>query len=437
MNRLSRISSVLIALGMSWMLVGQSNAAGNLAPRPYAGQTIVFDAQSHPSVDGLKPYISQFEKQTGIKVVVNEYPYPGIITTEQVALASHSPNFDVGMADPLYLLSWYRAGWVMKIGQLVKKVKGLQMTDFLGPAMKQMHDPKTHTLFGLPIYAETTNLMYRKDLFRSHHVAVPQTLSQMMAAAKKLDNPKKGIYGVVLRGLRGNGLNIYIWSGLFQSMGGHYFNSKGVPTVNSAAGVKATQWYAKIMDKYGPPGPSNVGWEQALSLMQQGHAAMLIDASVFAGPLEDRTASKVVGKVGYAEVPAGPAGRFPSLAAWGMFIPKGDKHVGAATKFITWALSKKVQVESAVTGSRSDVTRTSTWNSPQFKKLSNKWGAWRKVTFNSLKIASPDYRPRISNWPAVGDILGEAVSEVTSGQKSARSAMDWAEGQIKAIVPHH
>src|SRR5664280_213680 len=173
----SLVVGVLATGTLVWSgLPAQITAAHNTAAQPYAGQTIVFDAQFHPSVEALKPYLPQFEKQTGIHVVVNEYPYPDIINAQQIALAGNHASYDVGMADPLYLLSWYRAGWVTPLTNLVKQGQAsvLNLSDFLKPAMGQMRDPKTGVLFGLPIYAETTNLMYRKDLFQQHHLALPK-----------------------------------------------------------------------------------------------------------------------------------------------------------------------------------------------------------------------------------------------------------------------
>ena len=54
-------------------------------------------------------------------------------------------------------------------------------------------------------------LVYRKDLLEKAGVKPPTTLDEFVAAAKKLNDPANGIYGVALRGQRGSGANVWRW----------------------------------------------------------------------------------------------------------------------------------------------------------------------------------------------------------------------------------
>jgi multiple sugar transport system substrate-binding protein len=396
-------------------------------------EKITVYAQFHPAIEAIKPLIPEFEKETGIKVDLNVYPYPQILDKQQVALTSGNAGFDVGMADPMYLSQWNNGGLLTDLAGLIsdKNITNdekLGLQDFMPQALKQMAKEKTQ--YALPVYAETTELFYNKEMLEKAGVAVPKTLDELMEAAKKLHDPKNGQYGIVLRGQRGNGLNIFIWTGIYRSFGGQFLKNNE-NDFNSEAGIAATKWYGDILTNYGPPGASSIGWQEALDTFSQGKAAFMIDASTFAGPLEDKTKSKVAGKVGYAALPEGPSGSFPALAAWGMFIPKDSKKQEAAWKFVQWALSPEVQLKSALANNRSDVARQSVWNDAKYRELFGNWGEWADVTFNNINVASPDYRPMIKNWTEVGDELGTLVSAVTSETSTPEEAMKKAQESIK------
>ncbi|MFC4601089.1 ABC transporter substrate-binding protein [Cohnella hongkongensis] len=400
------------------------------------GEKITFYAQYHPSIDALKPLIPEFEKEAGITVELNVLPYPQILDKQQVALTSGSDAIDVGMADPMYLSQWNNGGMLTDLGELIadKNVTNddrLALDDFMPQALKQMANGGVQ--FALPLYAETTELFYNKEMLDKAGVEVPQTLDELMLAAEKLHDPKNGQYGIVMRGQRGNGLNIFIWTGIYRSFGGQFL-AGDANDFDTPAGIQATKWYGDILTKYGPPGASSIGWQEALDTFAQGKAAFMIDASTFAGTLEDKTKSAVAGKVGYAPLPEGPNGTFPALAAWGMFIPENSTKKEAAWKFIQWALSPEVQLKSAVEHSRSDVARQSVWQADEYRSLFSAWGEWSDVTFNNINVAAPDYRPMIKNWTQVGDELGTLVSGVTSGTLTAEAAMKKAQNEIK-ITP--
>ena len=407
--------------------------------KPYAGTTITFAAQFHASVEGLKPLISEFEEATGIKVVVDEYPYPDIITAQEVSYSAGNATFDVGMMDPLILGTWFSAGWIEPLDEYMANedltdAALVNIDDFLAKAMIMMHDPSTDQLMGLPYYAESIELMYRKDLFEAAGIEPPQTMEELAAAAAALDDPDNGVVGISLRGDRGAGLNVYIFTSFLRAFGGDYFDADMKPVLDSPEAIEAAAYYGKLLQDSGFPGPADIGWEATLTNMQQGNVAMIIYATVFGGSLEDPEQSLVAGNVGYAMVPEGPAGRAPALSAWGMFIPKDSENKEAAWQFIQWATSEDIQLRSALLGPRSDVTRTSVWQSPEFIEMKSSWGNWSEVTLESLEESVPEYRPRIPNWTEVGDRLGVALSEIISGQRSAEDAMTEANEDITQLM---
>lgn len=59
--------------------------------------------------------------------------------------------------------------------------------------------------YGLPVYGESTFLMYRKDLFEQYGIAVPKTFDELTAAAKTIKEKTEGkVAGITPAELRGS-----------------------------------------------------------------------------------------------------------------------------------------------------------------------------------------------------------------------------------------
>ncbi|MCM3270845.1 ABC transporter substrate-binding protein [Paenibacillus elgii] len=405
--------------------------AGNNAAESGAEKksvTITAAVQKHSAIDALQALLPEFEKETGIKVKFEVLPQEEQDAKVELTLASGSDQYDVFLLDHMYTPKYAKANWIEDLSPFIEKNKStININDFMqGYVSALSYEGK---VYALPLYGESTMLMYNKELFEKAGIAkAPTTFDELKEAAAKLT--KDGHYGIVMRGQRGAGMNVYTWAGFYNAFGAKWLVD-GKPAVNSDAAVQATQLYADLITKYGPPGGANFSWDQVQLAVQQGTVAMAIDATNFAARLENPENSKVVGKMGYAFVPKGPNGSSPSSATRGFAIPKTSKNKEAAFQFIQWALSEKIQTKTALEGLRADTTRVSVWNNEEYKKKFNfDNGNWIKVAVDSMNQADGEYRPRIPQWKQMGDGLGIAVSSVLSGV-SAKEALDKAQKDIE------
>jgi multiple sugar transport system substrate-binding protein len=46
----------------------------------------------------------------------------------------------------------------------------------------------------------------------------------------------------------------------------------------------------------------------------------------------------------------------------------------------------------------------------------------------------PDWRPRVPQWPAIGETMSVAIQQALSGQATAKTALDNAQGRIEQIM---
>jgi ABC-type glycerol-3-phosphate transport system substrate-binding protein len=106
-----------------------------------------------------------------------------------------------------------------------------------------------------------------------------------------------------------------MWTNFYLNYGGEFLDAKGNILTDGPEAVEATKLYQRLLTKAAPPGVAGFNWMESMASFTQGRSAMWIDAGGWAPPLEDPTASRMVGKVGCTVVPAGPKGQF-SLDLW-------------------------------------------------------------------------------------------------------------------------
>src|SRR5580692_11325305 len=254
--------------------------------------SVTIAAVNNPDMLELKKLSAKFLEQhldiTLNWVIVEENILRQRVTTD---VSTGSGQFD------LVFIGLYEAPipakrtWLQPIGELSSEYD-------IEDVFKSLRDGLSYDgkLYALPFYGESSMLMYRKDLFEAKGLKMPDqpTYEDFAKFAAALTDKSKGFFGVALRGLPGWGENMAFLDTLLNSFGGTWFDEQWHPTVDTPEWKKAIGFYVDLMTKYGPPGATSNGFNQNLTLMQTGRAAMWIDATVAGGMLEDPKQSKVV-----------------------------------------------------------------------------------------------------------------------------------------------
>ena len=99
------------------------------------------------------------------------------------------------------------------------------------------------------------------------------------------------------------------WGDLFaplttvvQTFGGNWYDSSWKATVDTPEWKQAVGFYKKMLDDSGEKDPVSYSFNECLTALKEGKAAMWADASVAASMLEAAD-SPVKGKMGYAHMP--------------------------------------------------------------------------------------------------------------------------------------
>lgn len=404
--------------------------------KQFQGTEITFIGNSEPNQESIAKLIPVFEKLTGIKVtheLVNEEQLRQKITVD---LAAKSATYDVILLDPGYMALYVKSDGLCNLEDFLNDPSLTDLEWYAWPSdfpegFRQMGQVNG-VQYGIPLHLSGTLFMYRKDLFQEKGLTdAPKTMDGLWDYASKLNNPDE-VYGIAMRGMAGSGLNVFIWSCFLKSFGGDWFDDKWNPLLDSPEAIRSVEFYADILRNFGPPGVSSWEWSKILSAMQSGKIAMTIDTPAFGISIENPDKSKTAGKWGYAPQPAGPAGITMDPYSWYVGINKNTSKKEAAWLFISWMTSKEVQ--KAIGGPTIYVSRISVNSDPRWREDFPWLGEWQEALMENVKYADPDCRPRIPEYPEIGNLVGVAIEEVISGQKEAESAMKEVNQKIRKIM---
>ena len=199
------------------------------------------------------------------------------------------------------------------------------------------------------------------------------------------------------------------------------------------------QFYVDLMKSAGPAGASSNGFNENLTLFQQGKCGMWIDATVAAGSLIDPKQSTVSDKVGFALAPDNGLGKRGNwLWAWSLAIPAGSQKVDAAEKFIAWATGPGYLDLVASKEGWANVppgTRTSLYSNPEYTKAAP-FAAMTIASINAADPTKPTVKPvpytgvqfvAIPEFQGLGDTVGQLFSAALAGQSSVDDALKQAQ----------
>jgi sorbitol/mannitol transport system substrate-binding protein len=356
------------------------------------------------------------------------------VTTD---IATGGGQFDVMTIGTYEVPIWGKQGWLVSLDDLPADFDA----DDILPAIRGGLTVDGH-LMASPFYGESSMVMYRKDLMDAAGMKMPDapTWTDIEAAAKAMTDKSKEQYGICLRGKAGWGENMAFLTAMSNSFGARWFDENWKPQFDQPEWKATLETYLRVMNEYGPPGASNNGFNENLTLFQQGHCGMWIDATVAASFVTGKD-STVADKVGFALAPDNGLGKRGNwLWAWSLAIPTSSQKQEAAKTFINWATNKDYLALVAGKEGWANVppgTRTSLYANPEYQKVS-----FAKMTLDSINSADPT-KPTVKPVPYVGvqfvaipefagmaTSVGELFSAALAGQSSADDALAAAQTAV-------
>jgi sorbitol/mannitol transport system substrate-binding protein len=383
---------------------------------------------------------SLFTKETGIKVKYTIPPEGKLREVITRDLSGGGGQFDIVMLGPYEAPQFGANGWLRDLTPYVEDDESYKVDDLI-PAVKNALSVGDKQ-YASPFYAESSFVMYRKDVLKSKGVTMPAkpTWQQIAAIARKIDSPQMA--GICLRGKPGWGDLGASFTTVLNTFGGTWWSATPDGKVDKAQVdqpefKKALQFYVNLVQDAGEDDAANSSYNECLTQYQQGKVAMWYDATVAAGSLEADD-SPVKGKNGYALAPVEKTPASGWLWTWALAIPQNSSDPDTAWKYISWATGPEYIKEAGtkVSGGWAAIppgTRLSTYQIPQYEQAAK---AFAQQTLDAMKAApidNPGTTPRpglpgvqyvgIPQFQDVGNRCTQEFSSAISGQKSVGAAL--------------
>jgi len=420
--------------------------------RDYAGTSLNFIGEATANTAIIEKLLPDFEAKTGITVNVEQAPYDSLVQKAVLDFSTKKGNYDVLSIPYEYLGAFAEKSYIAQQNDFVNNPPAGLGSDFSAsdiiPSLWKASSNWKDNWYGMPSNSAIMMMFYRKDLLENpdeqtafkakygYDLAPAKTWAQYKDIAEFFTRPAGAklvgatiadpFYGVTLAGKR-HVATVLEWMNYSWTNGGDLFDSAGQPAVNSPQNVAALA-YEKTLTAFAPPGFTSATWDETTAQLQQGTAAEAITWGDTAGAMEDATASKVLGKMGYADIPVAKEGDPTEghLGSWTYAINADSKNQAAAQIFMAWALSKFVQNELAKQGGLPALT--STFEDAALQASLPYW----KQELSSLNQSKS--RPRIPQWSGISDALALGLSEALSGQATPQAALDDAQKKIVALM---
>lgn len=425
MKRLTKLCfPVIVCLLVLLLVSGPGGSSSTLA-----GSKVQIVAATTVGINEevARALTEKFNAETSdIYVKLEAIPWTSIFDKMMVDFATGKPSYDVVWHSMSMLPTLVRSGYLEPLDhyfdnpELVDKAN-FELADFPSSLMPRFNGQ----LYHLPYMTGPQILFYRKDLLAKAGLSIPQTLDEFMAAVKKLHDPKNGIYGTVIHGVRsGAGGNTYQYYALLYSFGGSILDQDGNVAIDSPEAIKALKFWLD-MYKYSPPDSINYGAGAASEAMMAGNVALMLTYADHYARFLDPSRSKIADRIGWAPFPAGPAGSHPVAHVWSVSISHFSKNKEAAFRYITYLLDKKnVQ---AYLDAGGVPPRISVLTSPSLKDRP-------ALALSAKGLSTAIGVPFVSEYIKLEEVLSMELSEALAGKKSAEKALKDAAKQMKSLL---
>jgi multiple sugar transport system substrate-binding protein len=356
------------------------------------------------------------ESQSEYRIDARIVPGPQIATELIKAVATGSVPDLVTLDNPV-VASFSAQGTLTDLTDHVAKSTFIKPNVYFeGPWASGLWKSK---IFAVPRDANTLALCYNADMFRAKGLdpdKPPKTWSELTAAAEKLRDPAKNVYGFGFSAVQAEE-GVFQWLPFLHQAGGSVTN---VATPEAAAALKL--WADMVKNGTASKDVINQPQYEVTNTFMAGNSAM-----VLCGPWELprlQANAKFEWKLALLPVKDDKNIKASALGGYDWVVPKGAKTVDGAFKFIEFMSNPKILNEGWNTGRlapRTDVT-------VQDPKWPQAYSTYRE------QLQSARARGPHPQWPEISRAVQTAMQEALTGAKEPDAALADAAKKIQPIL---
>ena len=300
---------------------------------------------------------------------------------------------------------------------------------------------------GVPIMTTAELLVYRTDMLGEAGIEPPRTTDALVAAARRLHDPARGINGIAWNGGRGTPVG-HTFIMIMSAFGRPILDLRRTPDGFDAEQItgeemrpaflspeaRETAEYLQELKAFSPPDVLQMAWYDRAVAYAQGRAAMAYSHTLLAPLFEVDVNAPAYRRTGYLPHPAGPRGKpiVPmggyALAIPANVAPERVAPVWNALRTLTSASASKLYL---VNGSLAS-PRVSVSKDPDISALSPVIGAVDE--FNRQGIFRMWPRPPAPCITDVIAIAGDEIHNLLTGSKSIDQALTDAQNRADRVL---
>ena len=285
-------------------------------------QLTIFWAEWDPS-NYLQELGNEYEKETGVKVVVETTPWADFQTKAFAEFNAHGDAYDLVVGDSQWLGAASEGGHYVDLTDFVKENHVLDKMAEATVKYYAEYPGGSGKYWAIPTEGDAVGWAYRKDWFEDpkekeafkakygYDLDVPKTFKELTDIAEFFNRPDQNRYGIAIYTQNQyDGLAMGVENALF-SYGadlGDYSTYKVDGVVNSDKAVAALENYRKLFG-FTPPGWTNAFFVENNQAITEGLAAMSMNYFAFLPSLLNESTNPHAKDTGFFANPAGPDGK--------------------------------------------------------------------------------------------------------------------------------
>jgi sorbitol/mannitol transport system substrate-binding protein len=381
-----------------------------------------------------------FTAETGITVnytVLDEGTLREVTTRD---VGAGGQQFDVVMIGMYEAPQFGANGWLVDLTPYATADESYDIDDLIPSVRSGLS--VGDSLYASPFYAESSFLMYRKDVLDDAGIEMPAnpTWDEVADIARQIDSDEMA--GICLRGKPGWGDLGAAFTTVLNTFGGTWWSANDDGTIGEAQVDQpefreALEFYVNLLADAGEDDASNASYNECSQQYRDGKVAMWYDATVAAGSLEADD-SPVQGLNGYAPAPVKETDASGWLWSWALAIPQTAPDPDLAWQFVSWATGPEYLAAAGdlIPGGWAAIppgTRLSTYELPQYQEAAAAFADATLAAMDAAPIDNPGTTPRpgtpgvqyvgVPEFQDVGNRCTEEFSGVIAGRESVDDAL--------------
>ena len=234
-------------------------------------ETLTIATVNNGDMIRMQGLTADFTKKTGHEVewvTLEENVLRQRVTTD---ITTKGGSFDIMTIGMYETPIWAKNGWLVPMDNLSAEYN----IDDILPAMRNGLSYEG-TMYAAPFYGESSMVMYRTDLMEKAGMEMPTapTWEFIRDAAAAMTDRDNEINGICLRGKAGWGEGGAVITAMSNSFGARWFDEGWNAQFDSEQWANTLNFYKGMMDASGPSGYATNGFNENLSLFQQGKCGM-------------------------------------------------------------------------------------------------------------------------------------------------------------------